>query len=503
VTGAAGLLEPLDCMMGHAAAFGDADGDGWPDLLFGTFSDRPPAEYRCPDGARPDRLLHNRRGAFAPVSAPAVERFGRASGALFADLDGDGDLDLVVSHNSKSRTGSERATLSNLIFRNDNGAFTDVTEGSGLSLPGMAARNVVPLDYDGDGRLDLFLVGDMFGEVGSRLLRGLGGLRFADRTAAAGLPLDLKGLGAAAADVNNDGRPDLFVSHADRLYMNAGGGTFRHMPALDPVFAWRTAGNEDWRAGVAFGDVDRDGWLDLVVGHHYGSAFRSPVPVRLYMNRSTAAGLVDFQDVTAEAQLPPIGAKSPHVEIQDLDNDGWPDIYVSVHVEQEGGVRPLVLQNARQAGPVPRFQTAPFTVASGGVRDVGYGPAGPTVDFDGDGRLDVFLVEWWPTRDSILYRNTSQAGNFLEVLVRPGGGAVPQGFGARVEVFAAGRLGQEAARIGRTEIMSGYGYSSGQEAVARLGLGDRTRVDLRVVLPHGGPTLDRPGVQANQRLVIR
>lgn len=75
------------------------------------------------------------------------------------------------------------------------------------------------------------------------------------------------------------------------------------------------------------------------------------------------------------------------------------------------------------------------------------------------------------------------------------------GFGARVEVFKAGRLGE--ALIGCSELMSGFGYSSGQEAVAHFGLNDREFVDVRVMLPHGGATLDRLGVIANQRSTVR
>lgn len=75
------------------------------------------------------------------------------------------------------------------------------------------------------------------------------------------------------------------------------------------------------------------------------------------------------------------------------------------------------------------------------------------------------------------------------------------GFGARVEVFEAGRLGE--VLIGFSEIMSGFGYSSGQEAVAHFGLSHREFVDVRAVLPHGGATLERLGVIANQRLTVR
>ena len=510
VTFAAGLTEPLDCMMGHSAAFGDADGDGSPDLFFGTFADRPPEQYLCPEGPRPNRVFRNSGdGSFVLNSQADVERYGRCSGSVFVNLDEDEDLDLVVTHNSQS-SGGPIKTLSNLVFRNDEGVFTDVTEGSNLTVTGMRARNVIPLDYDGDTRIDLFIVADRFGNgPRSRLFRNLGDFRFEDQTAAAGLP-DMYGLGAAAADVNLDGWPDLFLSYVEhlsvnfnRLFVNNADGTFRHVEPLDTVFAWSRSSSEDWTAGVAFGDVNRDGWLDLVIAHHYASAWFSPVPVRLYMNRGISTGEVVFEDVTEAAELPGIGAKAPHAEIQDMDNDGWPDIYISVHVEQEGAVVPLVLRNDGGGGPTPHFSTPLFVVADEGMRDRGYGASGPTGDFDRDGRLDVFITEWWPDRDSVLYRNTSASGNYLEVIVRPTDGANRMGIGARVEVFEAGRLGEAEALIGRCEIMSGFGYSSGQEAVAHFGLADRELVDVRVVLPHGGATLDREGIADGQRLVVR
>jgi hypothetical protein len=246
--------------------------------------------------------------------------------------------------------------------------------------------------------------------------------------------------------------------------------------------------------------VNRDGLLDLVVGHHYGSAHSTPRSVRLYLNRSTV-GSAAFEDVTAQSGLDSIPVKAPHVEIQDMDNDGWPDIVVSVHAVQGGAFTPLVFHN-RGSRNVARFETPPFTVPYDRDSNLGYWPAAPTVDVDRDGRLDLLGVEWYPSRDSLLYRNVSRAGNYLEVEVRPTENANAMGIGARVEIYEPGHLGDVRALKGRAEIATGYGYSSGQEAIAHFGLADRRQVDLRVVLPHGGPTIERADVAANQRLII-
>jgi hypothetical protein len=500
VTAQSGLDTLLDCMMGHSAAVGDVDADGLPDLFFGTFTNRKPEAYLCEEGARPDRLLRNvGDGTWSHAPQPALEQHARSSGAVFADLDNDGDLDLVVTRNARD-DGDVRDTRSNALYRNDGGQFVEVTEESSLAVPGMKARNVIPLDYDGDGALDLFIVEDLTGDIGSKLFRNEGDLRFRDRTGEAGLPTDLGGLGAAVGDVSNDGWPDIFVAHEDKLFVNDGRGGYRHAAGLDEVFRWPgDKGSEDWRAGAAFGDANRDGLLDLVVGHHYGSADKAPESVRLYLNRS-AGGELAFEDVTAQAGLDPIPVKAPHVEVQDIDNDGWPDIVVSVHAVQEGAATPLVFRN--RGGDVPAFETPPLSVRADRKSNLGYWPAAPTLDFDRDGRLDLFGVEWVPSRDSLLYRNVSRAGNYLQVAVRPAGGANAMGIGARIEVYEAGRLGEPAALVGRSEIATGYGYSSGQEAVAHFGLADRERVDLRIVLPHGGPVIERAGVAANQRLIV-
>ncbi|MGI9420618.1 MAG: CRTAC1 family protein [Geminicoccaceae bacterium] len=508
VTASSGLGSLLDCMMGHTAAIGDIDGDGLPDLFFGSFADRPPERYLCANGPLAGRLLRNQGdGTFAGLPAPALTPLGRASGSVFADLDNDGDLDLVIARNAHLE-GRETRTLDSALYRNDGGSFVDISEGAAFLPPGMRARNVLPLDYDGDGLLDLFVVDDLLGNVGSRLLRNDGDLVFSDQTAKAGLPGDLGGLGAAVGDVNDDGWPDLFIANRDALFVNNGQGRYEHAADLDAVFRWPgTPGSEDWRAGAAFGDVNRDGRLDLLVGHHYDSARTTPESVRLHLNRSDGSS-VKFEDVTVQAELLPIPVKAPHVELQDMDNDGWPDIVISVHVVRNGIAQPLVLRNEGVSGGdgVPRFDDTPFSVPADRKTNLGYWPAAPTLDFDHDGRLDILGVEWFPSRDSPLYHNVSRSGHYLGVAIQGVPGVNTMGIGAKVEIFEPGRLGEMDALLGAGEISTGYGYSSGQDARVHFGLADREAVDLRITLPHGAPdggtVIERSGVAADQWLIL-
>jgi enediyne biosynthesis protein E4 len=466
-TEALGLADPLAGLYGHATAVGDVDGDGWTDLFVGSFSDKREAGAASATG---DRLLLGGPDGFRPDEAfPELE--GRSSGAAFADLDDDADLDLVVARNHRPSPAGRAPTV---VLRNDAGRFTV----AGDLDTERGARSVGVLDAEGDGDLDLFLVEDRFTSGSSVLLRNEGGLRFADGTAAAGLPDDVHGLGVAAADLNGDAAPDLFVAGSNRLFVNDGGGRFREGDS--DVFTWETFGEEDDPAGVAAGDVNRDGRPDLVVGQHYNSTVDEgrKVPVRLYLNEGTGDGGVPrFRDVTEESGLVGLPTKAPHVELVDLDTDGWPEILTTASAA--GGSEPAVFRHLGVDGGVPRFATPT------GTGDARYWIAGATFDADRDGRLDVFLVEFDQNRTSRLLRGTGDTAHWLGVEVGPAGTA---GVGATVEVYGSGGLGEASRLLGARELSASTGNASGSLPVAWFGLGSTDAVDVRLRRPGGRET---------------
>jgi enediyne biosynthesis protein E4 len=454
-----GVRAALRGWYGHATAVGDVNGDGWADIFFGGFADKTPTRSTAPD-----RLLLGGPAGFRLDSSFSVEP-GRTSGAAFADLDGDGDLDLVLSRNVRDHAGGEAPSV---VLRNDAGRFTQAR----VLDAHRGGRSVAVFDYEGDGRLDLFLVEDRFSGGSSVLLHNGGGMRFTDTTTETGLPRDIQGLGVAAADLNADGWPDLFVGDSNRLFVNTGRRSFRE--ARSPTFKWQRFGSEDDPAGVAVGDVNRDGRSDLVIGQHYNSTLDrgTRVAVRLYLNEGAGAdGVPRFRDVTEESGLVPLPTKAPHVEIADLDNDGWPDLLTTASAGH--GTRPAIFRNLGVTNSVPHFQPPE------GTGDKKYWIAGATLDVDHDGDLDVFLVDFDTASSSLVLRNDGRGGRWFALQVGAAGSA---GIGTSVEVYRAGALGERSQLVGDGTITASTGFGSGSLPVAFFGIGSESVVDVRVTM---------------------
>ena len=238
--------------------------------------------------------------------------------------------------------------------------------------PGIAV-----LDFDGDGRPDLYVAGG----DGNHLYRNRGDGTFEDATARAGVDgQEGEALGALSFDYDNDGRPDLYVTYIGRpnlLYRNRGDGTFEEVGAKAGVAL------NDGSTSAAALDYDRDGNADLYV-LVYGHPDTGPTiaadnapPNHLFHNNGDGT----FTDVTKASRTGDTGWGLA-VECADLDGDGWPDIYVAndfgknayLHNNGDGTFTNL----AKQAG----------------VLDPGFGMGVAVDDYDGDGRLDLFVSNY-------------------------------------------------------------------------------------------------------------
>ena len=240
--------------------------------------------------------------------------------------------------------------------------FQDATPGSGIDftlensptaskhLPETMAGGVAAFDYDGDGRTDIFFAngaampslvkdGPRFG---NRLFRNLGGMRFADATAAAGLQGAGFSMGAAAGDFDNDGHTDLFVAGVRHniLYRNRGGGVFEDITARAGI------GSGEWSVGAAWLDFDNDGLLDLFVVNYvdWTSSFDQfcgdeARHIRVYCHPRLFKGTANrlyrnlgggrFADVSAAAGIAKSVGKGMAVAVADYDADGLPDLFVT------------------------------------------------------------------------------------------------------------------------------------------------------------------------------
>jgi hypothetical protein len=524
-----GLWEPLLGMFVHTCATADVNGDDWLDIYVGGFYQELPWEkfFRFGDrGAKeipPDRLMLGGPGGFTVDRTFPEMRDGNSSGAAFADFDGDGDLDLLISHYYPYQYAKNRPLPTNgqqvIALRNDAGRFTRVGQVAGQ----IAARALAVADFDRDGKLDFFVVEDIYsqeklGPPSSRLYLGNGDLTFREATATSGIPPDVSGLGVIATDLNGDRAPDIFVSgtrrtKADppgpgtygraRLFINDRSGRFAE--ADSSVFTMRTGGWDDESAGIAVGDLNADGRPDIVIGAHPYPGFATvwPQPIHVYLNEGLdSAGRPRFRDVTSESGIGLVDAKSPHVTLADMDNDGRLDIVTGVSVGD--GTKPAIWRHAGIVNGVPRFtppaglfgeRTATPEISQWEKeKSPRYWPTGVNGDFDRDGDIDMFVAEWFPELPSRYFENTTRGGGSIQVDVDPRG----RSFGAVVNAYEAEagfpwtvlpRPGKpHGALFFSREVSSTESYGGGMWHSVHVGIGARPRVDIEVIAPWTGRT---------------
>ncbi|HEX7904135.1 MAG TPA: CRTAC1 family protein [Chitinophagaceae bacterium] len=523
----AGILPEAGGIYGHGAGWGDVDGNGWIDLYVATFHKA---------GFKPNKFFTNKNGKFHFDEQKVLQISSRATGIVFADLDNDGDLDLYISSMPHEIDSSYLIKIQGCkMFRNEGkGIFTDISEGNAACPLLFGGRSATVFDYDGDGLLDL-LVGEdpMTGYNGSetrssRIFRNKGNLKFEDVSRAVGLPEGIPGYGVSAADVNNDGWPDFFLAANDGgnvLFLNDKHGKFVEAPGSREFFYWKGSGGDNKNnmvCGVTFGDINRDGLLDMALGPHFQLPWINSQRIKLYLNKGIKNGVPVFEEITESAGLELLPMKSPHVEMQDFDNDGWPDIYTSMVKFKDHIPYPVIYKNQGLQNGKPHFYEDALAVndfpnAEDKKMDnsdllfkklindtrIIYTAPGPTADYDNDGRLDMFLPSWWPEIPSMLLHNQTPGGNWLQIRVKGPKGVNLMGVGSRIKIYKAGKLGDPSALLGCQDVSIGFGYASGHTDITHFGLGKEKQVDVEVTLPHGKGKLVQKNVKANQRIVVK
>ncbi|MDG1050066.1 MAG: CRTAC1 family protein [Planctomycetota bacterium] len=475
----------------------DMDGDGRLDIVTSTFDPSGALTYYRNDGER-----FEDRSAASGLN----QQLGGLN-CLGADYDNDGDLDVLVLRGAWLH---DNGRIRNSLLRNNgDGTFTDVTRAAGLADPASPTQAATWGDFDLDGDLDLYVGNESRlevpnvdqptpGDYPSQLFQNNGDGTFTDVAAAAGVTNDRYCKGVAAGDFDNDGDLDLYVSNVgpNRLYRNEGNGRFLDVAPLLGVTHPDERSFATW-----FFDYDNDGWLDLfvaayqadlgdVTSDHLGLPHDGVSP-RLYRNDRSGG----FTDVTSAAGLDhpwlPMGAS-----FGDLDNDGYLDLYLATG---EPGYHVLTPNVMLRNDGGERFQNV---TTSGGFGHLQKGHGVVFADLDDDGDQDIYhqLGGFYPGDGfaNALFLNPGHGHRFLSISLE-GQQTNRSGLGARLRVRVQTPAGPRTVHRAVGSVSSFGGTSRRQE----IGLGDATRIDaIEIDWPVSATTQVIEGVELDARIIV-
>ncbi|MCF2949924.1 CRTAC1 family protein [Paraglaciecola aquimarina] len=451
-----GILE----MSGGIAA-GDFDNDGWVDL------------YAVGGDGQPNLLLKNMAdGTFSDVAEFAeVNQLFRGSGPAFGDLDGDGRLDLFV--------GSVGGSAPKLFLSRANDKFLDITQSSGLVLPGNNFGATWG-DYDKDDDLDLVIThwSSVSEEHYPYFWRNNGDNTFTDVSTEVGITEVMQQFGTRDksftpnfADINNDGWQDLLLvsdNHRTRIFINNKDGTFSDTTDREII-------SDNAGMGSAIGDYDNDGDIDWFVSAitfkdgvtHFGSLTPGN---RLYQNQGDGT----FIDKTDEAGVRD-GYWGWGACFADFDNDTNLDIF---HVN---GMQGENIDERFLEDPSRLFMSngdGTFTESSeqAGIIDNDMGRGLVCFDYDKDGDLDLYVANY--NQPPKLFCNSGSINNFVNIKLREKSKNT-QALGARIIITANNT---EQMR----ELRTSNNYVSQNPVEAHFGLGQATKLtQVKIIWPDG------------------
>lgn len=492
--------------MGGGAAFFDADADGDMDLY--AVNGATVQSYRQKTGPGNVFYVNGGSGAFHDETASAgVGDAGWGMGCSMGDVDGDGFGDLYVANYG-----------ANVLYHNDgDGTFSDVSKKAGVEGSQFTTSTAF-FDADNDGDLDLYVATYLAYDIhapsdrkctyagyeiycgpqglardGDVLYRNDGTGTFTDVTRASGVSWanHYYALGVLPADFDGDGDTDIFVANdktPNLMFHNAGDGTFVEH-GLQAAVAYNADGNEEASMGVAAGDYDGDGMIDLYVTHFFRESNT------LYRNVGTGT----FQDVTRDVGLeqPTLNFLGWGTQFLDFDSDGDLDLFVANgHVYPQIDLKKLGTSYAqknqlfRNDGDAGWFDVS--AEAGPGLRIEKVSRGAAFGDYDNDGDTDVFVVNL--DQPATLLRNDTAGGNRLVVQLR-GHGANPNAIGAWIRVHSADR-----AQL--RYVSAASSYLSANDIRACFGLGAAPQADRVEIIWPDGSRQELTRIAANQHLLV-
>ncbi len=477
--------------MGGGIGILDFDNDGWPDGYFPQGSSFPTAWQGQPLASRPaegtylDQLLRNRDGrSFENVtSAARLVEDDYSQGLAIGDVNSDGFVDVVVANVGRNR----------LFLNQGDGTFVDATQAWGLDAVEMSSSAALA-DLDHDGHLDLYIVNyvdgfrvcrDTQGNISTcspqnflgvpdRLYRNNGQGGWEDVTQSSGvLAENGKGLGVVISDLDDDGWEDIYVANDSTpnfLFQNLGGMRFREL-GLSSGAALSDEGQAQAGMGIAAADLNGDQRTDLFVTNYYLETNN------LYENQ----GALSFVDQAGRSGLatPSKNMLGFGTQAEDLDADGWPDLFVA-----NGHIDNFVARREPWKMPPQLFQGtgggkfSPAGASAGSYFQSAYlGRGVASLDWNRDGRQDLVVVHQ-DRAAALLENRTTNAYRSLAVRLI-GTVSNRDAIGARVTV----RGGE---RVQRRGIHGGDGFYCSNQRQLSFGLGPAVSVvDIDVEWPSG------------------